>query len=179
MAKLNDVKKHQVKSGDNYFFDNNIWIFLFAPIANSNKNKQQTYSSLLSSIQTAKATIFISSLVIAEFANFCLRLSFKQWKEKNGKYDADYKKDYIPTTHYKDAVEDVKSNIEAIQKITEKRPDDFNALEMKKILKHTSNIDFNDSYYAEFCALNKLKIVTDDKDFGKLAIDKLEVITMF
>ena len=44
---------------DNFFFDNNIWIFLFCPIGNHDKNKQKIYSSFLQSVRQANATIWI------------------------------------------------------------------------------------------------------------------------
>lgn len=177
MAKLNNIETFKVTSMDSYFFDNNIWVFLFAPIANSNPEKQKIYSSFLSSIKTANATIFTTSLVISEFANFCLRLSFKQWKEKTRNYDADYKKDYMITQDYKDSSADVKDNIKAILKITEKRPDDYNSIDLDAILDNISIIDFNDLYYAELCLKNRLKIVTDDKDFTKIN-SSVEVISL-
>lgn len=177
MAKLSNIKTFKVTSMDCYFFDNNIWVFLFAPIASFNSEKQKEYSSFLSSIKSANATIYTTSLVISEFANFCLRLSFKQWKEKTGNYDADYKKDYMVTQDYKDSSDDVKYNIKEIQKITEKRPDDYNAIDLGTILEGISLVDFNDLYYAELCLRNKLKIVTDDRDFIKINSD-VEVISL-
>lgn len=178
MAKISGVKGYKVKSDDLYFFDNNIWIFLFAPIAATKATKQKEYAALLQSIQAAKASIYINSLVLAEFANFCLRLSFNQWKEKNKKYGADYKRDYISAQDYKDAALDVKDSILLISKIANRKPDDFNAVNLNSILNNIQNIDFNDSYYAEYCNLNKIKIVTDDKDFMKIDYENLEVITL-
>lgn len=177
MAKLSDIKTIKVTSMDCYFFDNNIWVFLFAPIAGSNSEKQKVYSSFLSSIRSAKATIFTTSLVVSEFANFCLRLSFKQWKEMNGRYEADYKRDYMHTDDYKNSAEDVKYYIKEILKITEKRPDDYHAIDLDTILENISIVDFNDLYYAELCLRNKLKMVTDDRDFIKINSD-VEVISL-
>lgn len=178
MVKISDIKKVKVTSMDSYFFDNNVWVYLFAPIAHSKLEKQKEYGSFLLSIQAARATIFTTSLVISEFANFCLKLSFKEWKEKTKKYDADFKKDYRPTVDYKDAAEDVKDNIKAILKITEKHPDGYNAINLDKILNNISVVDFNDLYYAELCSNNKLKMVTDDKDFAKIKDNNMEVISL-
>jgi len=172
-----DITKHTVRSSDLFFFDNNVWIYIFGPIANSNKDKQGVYSSFLRQIQSARATIFINSLVIAEFANFCLRLGFKQWKEEHRLYDAEYKRDYIQSDHYKESIKDTIANIKAICKTSERHPDDFNAVNFDNILNNSTIIDFNDSYYSAYCVLNNLKIVTDDKDFQKISEEKLQVIT--
>lgn len=176
MAKIKNIRDHKITSSDIYFFDCNIWIFLFASIGGSSKDKQQAYSDFLRGIQTAKASIFINSLVVSEFANRCLRHSFEQWK-KGKPYNVEYKKDYISTPDYKEAALDVKSNILLIEKIALKRPDDFNSVDMLKILENIQSVDFNDSYYANYCDINKFKIVTDDKDFNKLSYDNLEIIT--
>lgn len=178
MAKLKDIRNYQVSPMDSFFFDNNIWVFLFAPIASSNERKQNAYASFLSRVQSANAMIFTTSMVISEFANFCLRLSFRQWKDREPRGEVDYKRDYIPTQDYKEAAEDVKDSIKEILKISERRPDDYNAINLDKILSNIHVADFNDNYYAELCTKNNLKIVTDDKDFAKLDNKYLEVISL-
>ena len=87
---------------DNFFFDNNIWIFLFCPIGNHDKNKQKIYSSFLQSVRQANATIWINSLVISEFANVSIKLDYNLWKKNEVKQvsfetDLDYKRAYRKT----------------------------------------------------------------------------------
>lgn len=176
MAKIKNIRDHKITSSDIYFFDCNIWIFLFASIGGVGKDKQQAYSNMLREIQTVNASVFISSLVISEFANRCLRHSFELWK-KSQSYNVEYKKDYISTQDYKESALIVKSNILSIEEIALKRPDDFNSVNTSKILENIQRVDYNDSYYANYCDINKLKIVTDDKDFEKLDYANLEIIT--
>ena len=90
MAKVSYIKNYKVKSSDCFFFDNNIWMFLFAPIADYNIRKQRAYSRFLREIQSAGATIFISSLILSEYINRCLRISYGQWKDRNQSANTDY-----------------------------------------------------------------------------------------
>ena len=94
-TKIIDVRKYNPKSSDVFFFDNNIWMYLFCPLGGFNKNKQKFYSAFLQSVQVANGTIFINSLVLSEFTNRYLRMDFEQWKKETKNYSADFKKDFV------------------------------------------------------------------------------------
>lgn len=177
-AKIVDIAKYSPKSSDVFFFDNNVWMYLFCPLANYNKNRQKHYSSFLQGIATSQSTIFVSSLILSEFTNRYLRMDFEQWKDEQKKYNAVFKKDYVGTQRYKDTVIEIKRNINQIMKFCEKSSDNFNALDLNDILQHLSHIDFNDSYYLELANLSKWKIVTDDIDFVSYKDHDVEIITM-
>lgn len=181
MAKVENVKSFIVHSDDEFFFDTNVWIFLFAPIANYKRAKQKAYANLLKDIQTVRATININSMVISEYINTCLRLNFKDW-EYSTKFipqypytRADFKRDYRGTEHCKNALETIKFYVEDILSFTVKRPDDFNAIDISSLVENTAS-DFNDSYHVEFCKLHKFKLVSDDKDIVDTKTD-IVVIT--
>jgi hypothetical protein len=177
-AKLTDITKYTPKSSDVFFFDNNVWMYLFCPLGNYNKSKQKHYSSFLQSITTSRSTIFISSMVLSEFSNRNLRMDFDLWKDETGKHSADFKKDYVGTNRYKETVEGIKISINTIMKFCVKTPDNFNAIEIENVLVHLSHIDFNDSYYIELARLDKWKIVTDDNDFSKYTNHNIEIVTL-
>ena len=63
-AKICKIKNYEVKSGCSYFFDNNVWMLLFAKIAGAYEDRQKKYSSLLNDIKNRDGIIFISSLII-------------------------------------------------------------------------------------------------------------------
>ena len=177
MAKVCKIDSYEVKTGASFFFDNNVWMFLFAPIANAHKGKQKKYASLFRTIQAMGGTIFISSLVLSEYVNRCLRLAFNQWKEDTRQsYGVEYKKDYRKTEDYRLALEDVKGQVMAILKCSERMPDDFNAINIEALLNTMSDGDYNDSYYAQLCKMKGLKIVTDDHDMFQLP-NEVEIIT--
>ncbi len=177
-AKLTDITKYDPKSTDVFFFDNNVWMYLFSPIAEFNKRKQKHYSSFLQSINTSGSTIFISSLILSEFSNRNLRMDFNIWKDENGVHNADFKKDYVGTDRYIETVDEIKININKIIRMCEKTSDNFNAIEIDDVLSHFSYIDFNDSYYLEMAKIAKWKIVTDDNDFSKYLNHGIEIITI-
>jgi predicted nucleic acid-binding protein len=176
-AKVIDIAEYSPKALDVFFFDNSVWMYLFCPLGNYNSNKQRYYSSFLKSIQTSRSTIFISSLVLSEFANRYLRMDFERWKEENNYPTAIFKKDFIGIERYSETIEEIKRNINQIMSFCDKSHDNFNAIELNSIFKHLSVIDFNDSYYIELAKLGKWKIVTDDRDFITYPGHDLEIIT--
>ena len=112
--------------------------------------------------------IFINALVISEFCNQWLRIEFKTWSKKFSD-TKEYKKDFIHTPEFKNAVLDVKDALIKIFRITERGSDNFNAIDLQNLLQEFGISDFNDSYYIELAHLNKWKIVTDDADFFRFA----------
>lgn len=176
-AKLLDITTYSPKSLDNFFFDNSVWMYLFCPLGSYNSKKQKNYSAFLQSISTSKSTIFISGMVLSEFANRYLRMDFERWKVETNNPTAVYKRDFIGIQRYIDTIEEIKRNINQIMRFCEKSPDNFNAIELNSIFQHLTVIDFNDSYYIELAKLGKWKIVTDDMDFIKCPNHNLEIIT--
>ena len=67
-ARVIDVKTYTAKRLDVFFFDNNIWMYLFCPLGEYNKSRQKQYSELLKSVKTANSTIFTSSLILPDGA---------------------------------------------------------------------------------------------------------------
>lgn len=173
-----DITKYSPKSLDTFFFDNNVWMYLFCPLGNYNKAKQKHYSAFFKDAQSCRSCIFINSMVLSEFSNRYLKLDFELWKEETKSYGAQYKKDYVGKTRYKQTVDEIKISINKILSCSEKSSDSFTAIELKNVYKHFSEIDFNDSYYIEFLTLNKWKIVTDDSDFINYSNHNLETLTV-
>lgn len=162
-----------MKSGDCFFFDNNVWMFLFSPISNANQWQQRVYSGLLRQIQSARATIFINSLVVSEYVNRSLRLAHSLWAQRQAKSGVrflDFKRDFRPTEDFENAKKEISVEMLDILSITERKPDDFNALNLDEIL-GAKGMDFNDAYYANFCKLNRLILVTDDRDLQHTPLD--------
>lgn len=132
--KASKIKYGQVGEQDKYFFDTNVWMFLFAPLACSKFYKQKTYSSLLKEIMSRNATIWINSLVVAEYVNAVLKLEFKQWMKRNKLTNADFKHDFRPTNEYLVALSEVKNQVSDILSIATRRPDDFHVVDVDKLI---------------------------------------------
>lgn len=152
---------------DTFLFDNNVWIYLYCPLSAYDRKHQKIYSSFYQKILSSNSLVFVTSLILAEFVNRCLRFDYNQWCKnpiniQNGK---DFKRDFVGSEAYKDSVENITINVNKILKLTEKYPDDFNAVDMSSILENLKSIDFNDAYFIHLAENRKLKIVTHDADF--------------
>lgn len=161
------IADHDVSPAFSYIFDTNVWIFLFAPLAGAKKNKQEAYSRLLANILSRKATIWINSIIVSEYVNAVLRLAFKQWMRNNGLYNADFKRDFRHTADYRTTLDDVKTQVADILRICERRPDDFNHIDVGTIIGSmgTASYDFGDAMIVDACNRNKeIHLVTDDSD---------------
>ena len=76
---------------------------------------------------------------------------------------------YDTTTMYceshEDTLADAIAQVEDILKITQRRPDDFNAMDINAILAAMSQSSYyNDSYLVKCCENANIKFVSDDKD---------------
>ncbi len=155
-------------SGDDAFlFDNNVWIYLFCPLSSFDRKQQKVYSSFYQKILSSKSLVFVTSLVLAEFVNRCLRFDYNQWCKNpvNIQSGKDFKKDFVGSNAYKESVENITINVNKILKLTEKYPDDFNAVGLSAVLENLKHIDFNDAYFIHLAENRSLKIVTHDSDF--------------
>ncbi|KAA6312963.1 hypothetical protein EZS27_036187 [termite gut metagenome] len=103
--------------------------------------KQQDYSRFLQQIQTCRASIFITSMILSEFANACLRLDYDLWKKYPQNVNARYKQDYLSTAHYKTTSKIIISEVKNIWRITERTPDNFNSVNIDNILLNFEVID--------------------------------------
>jgi predicted nucleic acid-binding protein len=162
------IAQYTVRSNEEYFFDTNVWLFIFAPLAGAKKDKQRIYSGLLKDIISRGDTIWINSQVVAEYINRCLRMEFDQWKIREQKPLADYKRDFRPTTDYLAALKSAKSLISVILQSCTRHPDDFHTIDINAILSSMgSSCDYGDAIMIELCQRKKFKLVTDDSDMTK------------
>lgn len=160
------IDDYEVSPSDEFFFDTNVWMFLFAPLAGSKPYKQKMYSRLLKEIQSRGAWIWINSLVVAEYINAVLRLDFKQWMSRNGYKNADYKHDFRPTSDYQDSLYEVKAQVKNILRLCQRKSDNFHSISIGEIIDNMgTSCDFGDSMIADLCKSNKsIRLVTDDSD---------------
>ncbi len=168
MNKIN-ITDYIPKPNDKFFFDNNIWMYLYCPIGNYNQYVVDKYSDFFGKILDVKAKIYVSSLILSEFYNTYIRLDFNIWK---GKEKKDFKKDYRPLTQYKTTSETILNSIESrILGVSERINDEFSDIPINKLIEKIGLLDFNDSYYVELAKKNCFKIVTNDKDFENVEDD--------
>lgn len=179
MINILDITKYRPQRTDMFFFDNNAWIFIFCPLGEYDRHKQHIYSSFLHSVLKAEASIYINSLILSEFCNRYLRFDFSVWKNENRLYNADYKHDYVVSERYKETTNILSILIGKIMQLATlvKADDDFDSISIAQICDHLHTIDFNDSYYIEFCRKNSLMLVTNDRDFTKIPGTGLTIVS--
>lgn len=163
---------------DQFFFDTNVWILLFATIADYQTKDQKMYSKFLENLIRKDLPIFITSNILSEFSNVLLRRDFNQWKPKSGLIEPKFKENFVGSPEYVNSVYSINSCIKNIFSIPNiiKVSDDFSALNLDNILKNFLSIDYNDSYIAELCEIKNLKLVTNDNDFKRIN-PKITIIT--
>ncbi|WP_282074012.1 PIN domain-containing protein [Polaribacter atrinae] len=173
-----DIREIEIKFSDQFFFDTNVWLLIFGTISDYQRRDQAMYSKFLEKIISQDKSIYITSMVVSEFANVLLRFSFKQWKTKADNFSKEFKKDFVGTSEYKSSVEVIKSLINNIFSlpVVIKVPDNFNAVNINNIFNNFDFVDFNDAYIAELSRMNDYKVVTNDKDF-KLINSYIDIVT--
>lgn len=157
-------------------FDTNVWLLLFGNLANYKPKDQQEYSKLFKESLQRDIPIYISSMILSEFANVVLRIEFKQWKSKFPEHK-DFKKDFGITQEYKNSVQSIKNSLKSILELPNIHliSDFFNGINTEAILNNFDIVDFNDAYITQLVK-NNYKLVTNDKDFQKLD-SKIDIIT--
>ncbi|MGO1584782.1 PIN domain-containing protein [Mesonia sp.] len=175
---LTNSKDFTPKAVDSFFFDTNVWLLLFGDVANFQKKEQARYSKALKSILDRDSIIFLTSNVISEFSNVLLKKEYNLWRKKPENLGKDYKRDFVGSEIYLQQVELISSLITTIVKLPclQRIPDDFNAVNLNRILKRFKTIDFNDAYIAEICQSKSLKLITNDRDFFSLK-GELDIIS--
>ncbi len=174
------IKQFTVHSADKFFFDTNVWLFLFSPFSMAKDKKQEAYSNILQDITRSKSTIWTSSLVISEYINASLKIAFRQWMSTQDAAQSrqfNLKKDFRPTMEYNTILSDIKNQVNDILSIAKRCPDDFDSLDIYKILSDMGNdCEFNDSCIADCCQRWNYKLVSDDRDMYKFS-DTLTIIS--
>jgi hypothetical protein len=174
MAKL-DIQKHRVTSTQEYFIDTSVWLLLYGNLGTYNKDDQRFYAAILGELFAKNSAIIITAQVISEISNVLLKKAFKDWITENhlDKNTVHYKRDFIGTDSHLVAIDFISNVIDNILKLNNllKLPDNFNAIDMNRIMDRFKSIDFNDSYYIQMLLDRREPpiILTNDRDFNLVA----------
>ncbi len=169
MAIIN-VSEHIVRPNETFFFDANIWIYLYAPLSEFDKDKQEKYSSLLEKIMTRQAQIVINNMIVSEIANVIIRDRFKKYKQEKS-IEIKFK-EFWETDECKKAVKEIKSIIYLILELPniQQISDNFNSLNLKdEIDDYYGVLDFNDTSIVNLCKKNNYNLVSADRDFDNIS----------
>ena len=76
-APIHSTATYDFPEEKSYFFDTNIWLYIYGPIGWPDQ-KSAVYSRALREIRNSNGTIYINCMVISEFINAFSRIEFKQ-----------------------------------------------------------------------------------------------------
>lgn len=177
MATIN-IKDCKIGFTDQFFFDTNIWLLLYATLADYQAKEQRLYTKFFENLLQQESPIFLTAMVISEFSNVILRRDYNQWVSTNRFVNQDFKRNFVGTKTYEESVNVITVAVNKILKLPNVVlvGDNFNAIDKEAVLNNFKFIDFNDSYYSQLAIMNKYKIVTHDKDFQALNT-KIDIIT--
>ncbi len=172
MPEVIDINTFSPSAYDRFFFDNNIWMYLFCPLGNYKKSRIKKYDRFLKKVVEAKAQIFISSLILSEFFNTFAHTEFNILRRQEPDKYKNFKNDFRNTNKYKKLLKDIKTIVKSqILKLANRLDDQFKSIDIDSTLDNIEEHDFNDKYSMELSMMNDLKIVTHDRDFLNSDLD--------
>jgi predicted nucleic acid-binding protein len=163
MPEVLDIRDHLFSSSDRLFFDANIWLYIYGPLACSHPGLQSVYSRALDRMLRAACPIYLDAIVLSEYANRFVRVE----KEAGGYGDMDFKV-YRGTDHYRDVAEAVADSIKRIDVLCnhcDSGFEDADVYEMMDRFREESR-DLNDLMIEHTCRTGGLTPVTHDGDFA-------------
>lgn len=175
MNNIIDISTYQPNQNDKFFFDANIWMYLYCPLGNYRRKTIKEYDGFLKKAIQSKSSILISSLVLSEFFNSWVRLDFNILNKSNS---LKFKTDYRNTKLYENQVLNIKTVvIKHIMQIAKRIDDKFANISIDELFKEIEKSDLNDNYHLAMANLENFKIVTDDSDFAFPRKNSITILT--
>lgn len=167
-ANVHSVEEYDFSEGRQFFFDTNVWLYIYGPISFPDW-RSDVYSRALKEIRASESSIYINCMIISEFVNAFARIEFKQQSEF-AKY-----KEFRNSPSFRSVAEDISHNVKKILKNTLTCDPDLAAIKLPEIMStfEEGKYDFNDLLFAEVCRAKDLIFVTHDRDFRNLGIEIL------
>ncbi|WP_410509306.1 PIN domain-containing protein [Methanosarcina hadiensis] len=167
-APIHSIETYDFPPEKGYFFDTNIWLYIYGPIGWPDQ-KSAVYSKALREIRNSNGTIYINCMIISEFINAFSRIEFKQ-QTTYSRF-----KDFRNSISFRPVAEDIASNVKKILRNTLACDPNLNVIDLPEIMSffQQGKYDFNDLLFAEICRAKGLVFVTHDKDFSELGVEIL------
>ncbi len=167
-APIHSIETYGFPEERSYFFDTNIWLYIYGPIGWPDQ-KSAVYSRALREIRNSNGTIYINCMIISEFINAFSRIEFKQ-QTTHSRY-----KDFRNSIGFRPVAEDIASNVKKILRNTLACDNDLKVIDLPEIMSffEQGKYDFNDLVFAEICRSGEMVFVTHDKDFSELGVEIL------
>lgn len=165
MSKIYLSRDFAPKGSQEFFIDNSVLLFAFAPVGNYNQKIQKAVDRFLADCRTVGAGLHVTSLVISEFTGKVFRDFWEDYKSKPENVGKDsLKKDYRQSVDFKENIAAINSAVKNIIKLCGRYPDNFNSIDMNSVLTNHISVDYNDAYFIQLCNEKDWIIVSRDND---------------
>lgn len=166
--KVHSIDEYDFPEGKGYFFDTNIWLYIYGPIGWPDP-RSDAYSKALKEILNSDGTIYINCMIISEFINAFARIEFKQ------QTDFTRFKDFRNSLAFRAIAQDIAYNVRKILKSTLACDPELQAIDLPEVMDffEQGKYDFNDLLFAQICRAKNMVFVTHDKDFSELGVEIL------
>ena len=166
------VSNYNFKPEDKLLLDANIWLFLYGP--NKPKDRgQKAYSQAFRNMINANSQIYIDVLIVSEFINRYARIKWELKKDES-QVSKNFKK-FRQSKDFEPVAKEVANATGQVLKHCKRIKNGFETLEIDTLIDEygEGKSDFNDQVIAVICKRERLKLVTDDSDFGVRGIPVL------
>jgi predicted nucleic acid-binding protein len=166
--KVHSIESYDFPEGKSYFFDTNIWLYIYGPIGWPDE-RSDVYSRALKEIRNSEGTIYINCMIISEFINAFSRIEFKQQS------DFTRYKEFRNSLSYRAIAQEIAYNVRKILKNTLTCDPELQVIDLPGVMDifEQGKYDFNDLLFAQICSAKGLVFVTHDKDFSELGVEIL------
>ncbi|MFK7780390.1 MAG: PIN domain-containing protein [Candidatus Gracilibacteria bacterium] len=158
---------YEITEDDRVFIDTNILIFLFSPdFVSSHDYQVDKYSTIYAILLEKNCKLYVNSHVISEFINKCLRIDFDRNIQNEARTKL-FKNDYRNTQRYRETLSIVLRELKKFLDLNVFQIND-NFSNFQIFDEYNSNVesDFNDLVIARNVIDNRLKLLSDDRDFS-------------
>jgi predicted nucleic acid-binding protein len=166
--KVHSIDNYDFSEGKGYFFDTNIWLYIYGPIGWPDQ-RSDAYSKALKAIRHSDGTIYINCMIISEFINAFSRIEFKQ------QTDFTRFKEFRNSLAFRAIAQEIAYNVRKILKSTLACDPELTVIDLPEIMDlfEQGKYDFNDLLFAQICRAKNMVFVTHDKDFSELGVEIL------
>lgn len=166
--KVHSIENYDFPAGKGYFFDTNIWLYIYGPIGWPDQ-RSDAYSRALKKIINSDGIIYINCMIISEFINAFSRIEFKQ------QTDFTRFKEFRNSLAFRVIAQDIAYNVRKILKSTLACDPELQAINLPEVMDlfEQGKYDFNDLLFAQICRGKEMVFVTHDKDFSELGVEIL------
>jgi PIN domain. len=166
--KVHSIDNYDFPVGKGYFFDTNIWLYIYGPIGWPDQ-LSDAYSRALKAIRNSEGTIYINCMIISEFINAFSRIEFKQQTEFTRF------KEFRNSLAFRAIAQEIAYNVRKILKSTLACDPELQAIDLPEVMDmfEQGKYDFNDLLFAQICRAKDMVFVTHDKDFSELGVEIL------